>query len=359
MTFRLYENKLQWAEFWIIILALVLAIVFTALRFAATRRGKRSLGLEDWMALAALAFFTMFSASCLLALLPCNGKDVYVLAAQDPEAFGTSRLWTLVSLFAFFCSYLTTKLSVLALYYRLFGVVKVYARWIYSLAVFEMVWFIIMCILQGCQCQPINRFWQPETAGKCINEGVIIVFSEVPNSTHDFAMMILAMFMLRPLQIDEITKWRLRILFGLGGLVGLLGIVKICISYSEDTIYPFAKFGILSFIQSFLAMFCCCAPVFHHILPGHGVLNRISSSLANIFQRSWWCSLPKRPPRNLSRQRITNRPPQDYGWEPLREESTQDLAFVEATYRRSVYAMKGPYSNERGIRIERFVSVVE
>lgn len=75
-----------------------------------------------------------------------------------------------------------------------------------------------MCILQGVQCRPVSKFWQPDAAGECISEGVMIVYSETPNTVTDFAMVALAMFMLRPLQMNTATKWKLGFVFGLGGL---------------------------------------------------------------------------------------------------------------------------------------------
>lgn len=66
MAFLLYQNKQQWAEFWIMIIAPLLAAAVTALRFVATRRGKRKPGLEDWLALGGLVSIVMFALAALL-----------------------------------------------------------------------------------------------------------------------------------------------------------------------------------------------------------------------------------------------------------------------------------------------------
>jgi hypothetical protein len=110
------------------------------------------------------------------------------------------------------------KLSVLALYYRIFGVNRAYRIWIYVIGGIQTVLFIIFCTFQALQCKPLARYWDLSIPGTCTDEGVVILGGETPNSLVDFAMVILAMFMIRPRQLASSVKWRLRILFGLGAL---------------------------------------------------------------------------------------------------------------------------------------------
>lgn len=113
---------------------------------------------------------------------------------------------------------LFSKLSIIALYFRIFGVCTVYARWIYFLTFIHISWAIVMLILQAVPCNPIEKYWRPLMPGWCFSQSVLVIPQEVINSIVDFAMVILALFMIRSLHISRGTKWKLGGLFGLGAL---------------------------------------------------------------------------------------------------------------------------------------------
>jgi hypothetical protein len=124
----------------------------------------------------------------------------------------------MAGVYFYFGHSLSSKLSVLALYRRIFGVNRTYTIWIYLLGGIQSALFVIFCILQGLQCRPFNRYFDFSIPGTCTDEGMVILSGEIPNSLVDFGMIILAMFMIRPLHLSTAMKWRLRILFGLGAL---------------------------------------------------------------------------------------------------------------------------------------------
>lgn len=110
------------------------------------------------------------------------------------------------------------KFSICALYYRIFGVNRTYVRWIWFIAAIQGLTYITILFWSIFQCNPIHKFWQWWAAGYCFRTAVILVILEPINSIVDFALVILAMFMIRSLQIARRTKWKLRFLFGLGSL---------------------------------------------------------------------------------------------------------------------------------------------
>ncbi len=119
-------------------------------------------------------------------------------------------------LYSYFVHSLFVKLAVLKLYERLFGVYRAYRIWIYLLAVFQTVLFALMCIFQALQCQPLAKYFDISVPGTCKDEGSVILMGETPNSLVDYAMVILAMQMIRPRKLPPNVKVKLRLLFGLG-----------------------------------------------------------------------------------------------------------------------------------------------
>lgn len=73
-------------------------------------------------------------------------------------------------------------------------------------------------------------------AGTCIVEGTFIAVSESINSFGDLLLVALAIDMVRTLQISNINKWRLRFLFGSGAFAGVIGFIKIGMSFNDNAI---------------------------------------------------------------------------------------------------------------------------
>lgn len=110
------------------------------------------------------------------------------------------------------------KLSVAALYLRIFGIHRGYRKAIYGLVALQTVWTIAPSFLQIFACNPVYKLWYPTVEGTCIKEGLIIAVMESVNSFTDIAFVGLAMHMVRELKVSRATKVRLYILFGLGAL---------------------------------------------------------------------------------------------------------------------------------------------
>ena len=110
------------------------------------------------------------------------------------------------------------KLSIMALYHRIFGVNRTYLRCIYVLLVLHVLWTLAMIILYGLACKPLSKFWFPLSPGTCMATDVQVVAGETVNTFVDFALVVLAMVMIRSINMSNTNKWRLRFLFGLGSL---------------------------------------------------------------------------------------------------------------------------------------------
>lgn len=124
----------------------------------------------------------------------------------------------MAGLYMFFGHILFVKLAILALYRRIFGVNRSYLVSIYVLAAVQIVLVIIFCIFQALQCRPFGRYFDLRIQGTCSSEGVVVLGGGLPDSLVDFAAVVLAMWMIKSLQISTKIKWRLRILFGVGFL---------------------------------------------------------------------------------------------------------------------------------------------
>lgn len=127
------------------------------------------------------------------------------------------KQWDLCGLYFYFAQTLAVKLSVLALCYRIFSFNNTGGKiCIYILGALQTILFTIMCIFQGLQCVPFQRYFDLRVPGHCTDEGTVILGGEIPNSIIDFAMVILAMVMIRSVQLSTRNKLRIMFIFGLG-----------------------------------------------------------------------------------------------------------------------------------------------
>lgn len=110
------------------------------------------------------------------------------------------------------------KLSICALYHRIFGVSQVYRRWVYILAAAQCATCLALVCMELLLCRPFHKFWDWLAPGECTPWTTLLLATEPPNSLIDFALVSLAIVMIRPLQLKPNEKWKLRFLFGLGGL---------------------------------------------------------------------------------------------------------------------------------------------
>nr|A0A2L0P0K0.1 RecName: Full=Wortmanamides biosynthesis cluster protein C [Talaromyces wortmannii]AUY61971.1 TwnC [Talaromyces wortmannii]QBC19711.1 TwmC [Talaromyces wortmannii] len=268
MAFEIPEDSTQLSQFVTLLIFTPLGIVVTALRFVAVRRVTRKVGFEDWLAVIATIFFILTNLAGLMAISILNGRQLTQEVIESPSDYSRMRKWDIAGLFFYFAQTLSVKLSILAFYHRIFGISSTRCRiCIYLLAAAQTILFIAFCIFQGFQCIPLQRYFDLSVPGECKDEGTVILGGELPNSLVDFAMVILAMIMIRPLQLSFSDKFRVTVLFGLGFVVGIIGFVKIAVTYSTSELYAFSMIALWTGVQMFTALLCCSLPMYNTFLP--------------------------------------------------------------------------------------------
>jgi hypothetical protein len=171
---------------------------------------------------------------CARYVILSTSSSSYSLFRRSP--FQTQ--WDIAGLYFYFAQTLSVKLSILAFYHRIFGISSTACRiWIYILASAQTILFIAFCIFQGLQCVPLQRYFDLSVPGRCKDEGTVILGGELPNSIIDFAMVILAMIMIRPLQLSFSDKLRITVLFGLG-FMWVASLLFIAVSCSPSNSFP-------------------------------------------------------------------------------------------------------------------------
>ncbi|XXG93811.1 hypothetical protein Hte_000060 [Hypoxylon texense] len=264
---------------------LVVAVIFTplsilavALRFWASKRAGREPRVEDWLALLSLVIYLAFGGVNLADARVANGRNALSLI-NTPEDFAIVRKLIYAALWTYIWQQLFAKFSIIALYRRLFWVEPKYLWCINALIVYHIAWIVVASLMLGFHCRPLEKFWDSRLSGHCIQEGTLIAVVESINSLGDFLLVALAMAIVPTLRVSAATKRKLVVLFGLGVLAGIIGFVKIGVSFNDDALYVFTMVGIWSNVQAGVSIVCCCAPVYKPILPEPGFWGRLGSKV--------------------------------------------------------------------------------
>jgi hypothetical protein len=110
------------------------------------------------------------------------------------------------------------KLSLLVLYYRVFNVEDIFRYMVWGVGSVQIAWCIAMVLSRLFLCRPIAAAWNPLIKGKCINSQVLLAAGDSINTFIDFVMIGMALWMVSRLHVSRGSKWKLSILFALGGL---------------------------------------------------------------------------------------------------------------------------------------------
>ncbi|KAI0003533.1 hypothetical protein F4779DRAFT_601778 [Xylariaceae sp. FL0662B] len=279
MTFRIFSDSQQGAGFVLCVVTIPLCTVAIILRLASTRHARRKIGSEDIFALIALVFHLLFTTIFIYLLTQLNGQNYAQIAAIAPDKL-THILKVGWIMSAQYCgNQLFSKLSLLVLYHRLFSVNRTFNRWLYFLAILQICWFISTYLVKYFLCVPAESAWNLSIPGRCINIGAFLAATESVNALIDFAMIALAIWIVQSLHMEMAMKWKLAILFSVGGFSGVIGFIKIAEVYSAA--YNNLLSPIWDIVQMATSIICCCAPIYRSLLPDLGIIKMLGSKLGS------------------------------------------------------------------------------
>lgn len=203
------------------ILGFITTIV-VVLRFWSRSLIRQQFGWDDYLCLAALiTHHVAMVASCVGAIHGGLGRDMRITAVEDPY----SVVILFQSIFAAEIGYTFSspliKLSVLALYWRLFPTpfMKLGCR---ILAAACVAWFIAIFILDFVQCIPLEAFWfvnlQALPTTRCLDPIHAFLGNSIANSIIDFCTLILPIHEIMKLHTTTRRKASISAVFLLGGM---------------------------------------------------------------------------------------------------------------------------------------------
>lgn len=110
-----------------------------------------------------------------------------------------------------------TKLCILLMYYRIFRF-PYFKTWAYVIGTFVILWVICITFLFIFICVPVQKIWNPQIPGRCINQVGTWIANAVSTIATDVAILLLPIPQVWKLQLRTSEKVAVTVAFGLGFL---------------------------------------------------------------------------------------------------------------------------------------------
>ncbi|KAK8035489.1 hypothetical protein PG993_010484 [Apiospora rasikravindrae] len=249
-----------------------LVVLTTALRLfvrlAITPKG--NLSIDDYLMLCATVVAVAYNTASIWADFLCQGapygygRHIEAISAADFEAF---QMGSYIFSHCYDVAIATTKLSVLALYHRIF-IIPCFRRLVVLTAAFVGLWLLTMEVVLLAGWRPISSWW----TGDGIDPVRLTWFAYYTNITNMIAdLWIFALPRSRPLEPTNWSKQEDRALlpfsFGLGTCAISAARLRWVFSMSsKDITWEEVPLGILSAWEACMGVLCGNLPVVYTAL---------------------------------------------------------------------------------------------
>lgn len=276
-------------------IAIVLAVVATALRFYARIHKRSGLWWDDWFALVAV-LSAVAAGVLVLASSLVDPDAAWLLSANDPNYNYTpaNQLDLKLAFIAdvlYFTVVAAAKASLLLMYTRIFSVSTNFRAQVWVLGAAVAAFWATGTIGTIFNCWPIYWSWLNSLSPveHCINYNIFWLVTGILEEVLDICILALPVRHIMKLQLSLQKKVGVASIFLLGGLVIITGIVKVVQGWND---HPGARSPhwdlteVWASVHASIGILCACLPVCWPILSrGTGFLPLSSFSKLNLRYR--------------------------------------------------------------------------
>ncbi|KAF2711259.1 hypothetical protein K504DRAFT_465025 [Pleomassaria siparia CBS 279.74] len=277
---------------------LVLATIAVTLRFRTRAWKKQRLLLDDWLCLVGLILSFCCYASIVVAVV-CGGLGRSVMTPLMPDNIvlvfkvleSISVLWATTAA--------TVQLAIIALYIRVFKVIRWHKYTCYAAMVFVFCWWASTFVTMLTTCIPLESFWNGLGDGKCIKLKQFCIASGLLHVFLDLFILSFPLPIIWKLKTSRSNRYTVTVAFLLGLFATIGGLLRMdclipIIHYDENDFTESAWIGVLfQVLENTCGVICSCAPMlstystyFAESRFATSIRHFISSNLSRTSQRS-------------------------------------------------------------------------
>ncbi|KAJ5759262.1 hypothetical protein N7520_006418 [Penicillium odoratum] len=238
-----------------------LATILVAIRIYTRMFMVKQMGADDYAILVALAFSWGFYGLFVGEVYHGMGADYDII---PHKTYITQMLCFWASIPIYQTSLITTKLSILLQYRRVFSTTRRMRLACNMLIGFLIIYGTWTVISAWVNCVPVAKFWDPTIAGFCFNKEALWFSNSAIHILTDLLILIYPMPVIRSLQLPSRQKFALMGVFALGGFVVITSILRLksllVISHSNDPTHDNVGAAEWSAIECNVAIICAALP---------------------------------------------------------------------------------------------------
>ncbi|KAJ5892209.1 uncharacterized protein N7473_008437 [Penicillium subrubescens] len=206
-----------------LVFAFTLPTVAVGLRLLARRMTGNRLFLDDYLILVALLFKYGCSTGVVILLFNGLGSHIETVPKENVERFFKIG-WA--NPFVYTANVMFIKLSILALYRRLFST-KYMLFGVYFMGMVVILWAVSIWVAAALNCIPIPKFWDRSIEGACIDPDKFYYGTQIPNIVSDVIILLMPQGVVWSLPVAKSQKLLLSCVFMVGGLALIFDIVRL------------------------------------------------------------------------------------------------------------------------------------
>ncbi|PSR81811.1 hypothetical protein BD289DRAFT_489014 [Coniella lustricola] len=229
-------------------ISIVLEISSTSIRLWSVRSRPSitaAFGFDDYLMIWATIVAISECISSLVYGAPYGlGEDLQSFMLVRPNFYSSGNY---ISSHFYNFAIVFTKLSVLALYYRIFATPGFRAIVVFT-ALLVFAWLITMEVVLGFECQPIQAWWGA-MSGTCLDEVTSADFNNILNLVSDLGILLLPIPIILGLAAHPDQKLSICLLFSLGLGTCAINAARLTVVVSEgasDITWDEVPLGVLS-----------------------------------------------------------------------------------------------------------------
>ncbi|KAI8677422.1 hypothetical protein NCS56_00632100 [Fusarium sp. Ph1] len=244
----------------------VLCPLLVGIRIWSRRRKGGHLGADDYTIIGSLIFSL---ASSGLEIASCH----YGFGRHSKTLSNENKIEALKFFFVCQVSYKAcinlTKCSIVLLYLRIFGKVRWFKWLCWGLVAIVAMYAVSSVIATIFQCTPVRRAYNKSVPGTCIDNGKFWYANAGFSIATDLIILFMPMASVYQLQIQQIQKIALVIVFALGGFVVItscLRVTTIDIAATTTDVTFDVSSTMWTVIEMNVAIVCACLPMIRPII---------------------------------------------------------------------------------------------
>lgn len=245
----------------------ILAIISVILRFYSRRLATAHLGWDDWFVAGGL-LFTLATDALVIVGLSYGGARHSFMNNPSEVTLKTN----LATDWAFTAANVLVRLSIIALYLRLFSTMRRFCTLLRVSAWIMLILELALVLLYTCSCQPVQYFWNKEVAnGHCLDQGRILAGSGGVDTVTGILVLVLPFPVIGRLQTGIKRKWALIGVFSIGAFVCVTAILRVPFILKIDPNDPdwsIVPFTVWSSIEVNLSVVSVCLPTMAPLIKG-------------------------------------------------------------------------------------------